>query len=94
MSIFKSYWPLESVGVATLKEEQCCGSLKLHLGNEDGALISMRQNVDAFYPLLADYAAIVSSASGCGVTVKDYGRLLAHDPNYAERCRCGSGSYC
>ena len=73
------------VGVATLKEEQCCGSLKLHLGNEDGALISVRQNVDAFYPLLADYAAIVSSASGCGVTVKDYGRLLAHDPDYAER---------
>ena len=73
------------VGVTTLREEQCCGSLKLHLGNESGALASIRHNVDAFYPLLADYAAIVSSASGCGVTVKDYGRLLAHDQDYAER---------
>ena len=29
--------------------------------------------------------AIVSTASGCGVTVKDYGRLLADDSNYADR---------
>jgi glycolate oxidase iron-sulfur subunit len=29
----------------------------------------------------------VSTASGCGVTVKDYGRLLAHDPAYAERAQ-------
>ena len=73
------------VGVTTLKDEQCCGSLKLHLGNEDGALISARRNVDLFYPLLTEYQAIVSTASGCGVTVKDYGRLLANDPEYAER---------
>jgi glycolate oxidase iron-sulfur subunit len=25
------------------------------------------------------------TASGCGVTVKEYGHLLAHDPAYAER---------
>ena len=74
-----------NVGVTTLKEEQCCGALKLHLGNEAGALASVRRNVDAFYPLLASHQALVSTASGCGVTVKDYGRLLAHDPDYAER---------
>ncbi|MBA2723506.1 MAG: glycolate oxidase subunit GlcF, partial [Methylibium sp.] len=29
--------------------------------------------------------AIVMNASGCGVTVKDYGHHLRHDPAYAER---------
>lgn len=29
--------------------------------------------------------AIVVNASGCGVMVKDYGHLLAHDPDYAQR---------
>ena len=29
--------------------------------------------------------AIVITASGCGVTVKDYGHLLSHDPAYAEK---------
>ena len=29
--------------------------------------------------------AIVATASGCGVTVKEYGELLAHDPGYREK---------
>jgi glycolate oxidase iron-sulfur subunit len=31
--------------------------------------------------------AIVMNASGCGVTVKEYGQALAHDPAYAEKAR-------
>jgi glycolate oxidase iron-sulfur subunit len=31
--------------------------------------------------------AIVMNASGCGVTVKEYGHLLRHDAAYAERAR-------
>jgi glycolate oxidase iron-sulfur subunit len=31
--------------------------------------------------------AIVMTASGCGVTVKEYGHLLAHDPAYAHKAR-------
>ena len=27
------------------------------------------------------------SASGCGVTVKEYGHLLAHDPAYAAKAK-------
>jgi glycolate oxidase iron-sulfur subunit len=41
--------------------------------------------VDAFSALLDQVDAIISTASGCGVTVKDYGRLLADDPTYADR---------
>ena len=31
--------------------------------------------------------AIVMNAVGCGVTVKDYGHALAHDPAYADKAR-------
>jgi glycolate oxidase iron-sulfur subunit len=73
------------IGVMTSPMEGCCGSLDLHLGDEDKTLKAVRNNVDALYPLLGTVDAIVSTASGCGVTVKDYGRLLAAEPEYAER---------
>ena len=45
----------------------------------------MRRNIDAWWPFVeAGAEAIVMTASGCGVTVKEYGHLLAHDPAYAE----------
>jgi glycolate oxidase iron-sulfur subunit len=67
--------------------EGCCGSLELHLGQETRALATIRANVDALYSAAAGTEAIISTASGCGVTVKDYGRLLAGDALYAERAR-------
>ena len=73
------------IGVVTAPSEGCCGSLDLHLGDEAKTLKAVRNNVDAFFPLLDRVDAIVSTASGCGVTVKDYGRLLAEDSNYADR---------
>ncbi len=83
-----------AVKVVRASEESCCGSLALHLGHEQRALQTMRANVDALYVAAADAEAIVSTASGCGVTIKDYGRLLAHDPAYADRARWVSEHAC
>jgi glycolate oxidase iron-sulfur subunit len=33
------------------------------------------------------FDAIVTNAAGCGSTLKEYGELLEHDPEYAERAR-------
>ena len=53
--------------------EGCCGGLALHLGRTQDALKAMASNVRA----LSNAAdTVVSTASGCGVTLKDYGRLL------------------
>jgi len=64
----------------------CCGALSYHLGEHAEGLQFMRRNIDAWWPMIEQGAeAIVMTASGCGVTVKDYGELLQHDPDYAEK---------
>jgi glycolate oxidase iron-sulfur subunit len=46
----------------------------------------MRRNIDAWWPHVeAGVEAIVVTASGCGVQVKDYGHILADDPAYAAK---------
>ena len=54
--------------------EQCCGSLELHTGSTEAAKERMRSNIEAIDAV--GVQTIVSTASGCGVTLKEYGRLL------------------
>lgn len=64
----------------------CCGALDHHLAGQDQALDRIRRNIDAWWPYIEEGAeAIVSSASGCGALLIDYGRLLADDPAYAHK---------
>jgi glycolate oxidase iron-sulfur subunit len=64
----------------------CCGALRFHLDATEDALDDMRRNIDAWWPEIeAGCEAIVITASGCGVMVKDYGRLLAGDERYAAK---------
>ncbi len=66
----------------------CCGAIHLHMGEDADAHAFMRRNIDAWWPAIEQGAeAIVINASGCGVTVKDYGRLLADDSAYADKAR-------
>lgn len=57
-----------------LPKESCCGSLPLHLGNKVSAQKTMDSNFA--HAELAEDDVILSCASGCGVTLKDYGRYL------------------
>jgi glycolate oxidase iron-sulfur subunit len=66
--------------------EVCCGALVHHMGREEAALEAARRNVDAWIKLAdAGLDAVVVTASGCGVTIKDYGFMLRGDPAYAEK---------
>jgi glycolate oxidase iron-sulfur subunit len=66
----------------------CCGAVSFHLNEQKAALDYMRRNIDAWWPHIERGAeAIVITASGCGVTVKEYGHLLRHDPAYADKAR-------
>jgi glycolate oxidase iron-sulfur subunit len=66
----------------------CCGAVNYHLSAHEDGLDDMRRNIDAWWPSIETGAeAIVSSASGCGAMLVDYGSLLAHDPNYASKAQ-------
>ena len=80
---------LDAVGIQTViaSEAGCCGAVKFHLNDQDGGLAQMRNNIDAWWPLVDSGAVecIVMNASGCGVTVKEYGHHLQHDAQYAAK---------
>ncbi len=84
---------LDAAGIQTLIAAQagCCGAVKFHLNDQAGGKAEMRANVDAWWPYVegtagcAPVEAIIMNASGCGVTVKEYGHLLQDDPAYAAR---------
>lgn len=65
----------------------CCGAVNFHLDDQAAALVQMRANIDAWWPLVESGAveAIVMNASGCGAMVKEYAHHLRKDPAYAER---------
>jgi len=79
---------LDAAGIQTViaPEAGCCGAVKFHLNDQDGARAQMRANIDAWWPHIEQgVEAIVMNASGCGVTVKEYGHILQDDPAYAAR---------
>ncbi len=68
----------------------CCGAVKFHLNDHDGAKAEIRRNIDAWWPHMQDgtgVEALVMNASGCGVMVKDYGHALRDDPQYAAKAQ-------
>ena len=80
---------LDRVGVSLLEVPGagCCGGLRFHLNEQEAGRDDMRALIDAWWPLVAgrEIEAIVMTASGCGVTVKDYAHLLALDASTRGR---------
>ncbi len=79
---------LDHLGISLLRVSGsgCCGAMSYHLGAHQEGLDFARRNIDAWWPHIeAGAEAVVLNASGCGVMVKEYGKLLAGDPVYAAR---------
>ena len=80
---------LDAAGIETVVAAKagCCGAVKFHLNDHDGGKAEMRANIDAWWPHIESGAveAIVMNASGCGMTVKEYGHTLRNDPAYAAK---------
>lgn len=77
---------LDRLGIGVIQAGGCCGAVSQHLAAPEEARGFMRRNVDAWWPHVeAGAEAILVTASGCGVMVKDYGYHLRHDPRYAAR---------
>lgn len=80
---------LDASSISSIRtKDTCCGALGLHLGNFDLFKKQAKTNIDAWLPHLENgVEAIVSTASACGATLKDYGELLADDEDYAEKAQ-------
>ena len=89
---------LDAAGIQTLTASGagCCGAVKFHLNDQEGGKAAMRANIDAWWPYLRDdgaaaeptgVEALVMNASGCGVTVREYGHTLRDDPAYAAKAQ-------
>jgi glycolate oxidase iron-sulfur subunit len=81
---------LDRIGISPVRIAGggCCGALSHHLSAEEEAAGIVRRNIDAWWPhVQRDVEAIIVTASGCGVMVKDYGHFLAHDPAYAAKAQ-------
>ena len=75
----------EGCEVIIPRDQGCCGALMVHAGLEQEALGFARKLIDVFER--AEVDTIVINAAGCGSTMKEYGYLLRHDPEYADRAR-------
>src|SRR5207253_1124841 len=64
----------------------CCGALHMHSGAETEARERARATIAAF----EGCATVAVNAAGCGSAMKEYGRLLAGDPEWAERAEAFS----
>ena len=80
---------LDNLSISLIKAENagCCGAVAFHLNAQQEGLDYMRRNIDAWWPLVenGEVEAIIVTASGCGVTVKEYGHFLQHDAVYAGK---------
>jgi glycolate oxidase iron-sulfur subunit len=81
---------LDRLGISLIRAAGvgCCGAVTFHLNAQEAALAFMRRNIDAWWPHVEQGAeAVMITASGCGVTIKEYGHHLRHDPAYADKAK-------
>ena len=63
--------------------QSCCGALHVHSGRREEARALARREIALFEAAGVDL--IVTNSAGCGSALKDYGHLLAADPEWHER---------
>jgi glycolate oxidase iron-sulfur subunit len=82
------------IEVIELPRNLCCGAAAMHTSAADYALRQVRRTIDHCWPHIEDgVEALVVTATGCGVSVRDFGRLLADDPEYADKAQKVSSLY-
>lgn len=74
---------LDRLGIQTLRIPQtgCCGGISHHLDAYKEAHATIKGNIDSWWPYVENnqIEAIISTATGCQVTIKEYGRMLSDD---------------
>jgi glycolate oxidase iron-sulfur subunit len=66
-------------------QKECCGAVDQHLSAMDDALAKVKYNIDKW--LEVDVEWIISSASGCGLMVKDYASMFDESDPYYQKAQ-------
>lgn len=69
--------------VIVVENQTCCGALHSHAGDGEEARILAKKNITAFERETVDF--VVNNAGGCGAMLKEYDKLLADEPEWADR---------
>ncbi|NPV21801.1 glycolate oxidase subunit GlcF [Bradyrhizobium aeschynomenes] len=74
------------IEVVLVRDEQCCGALTHHMGQDADATARAKANVGVWTAEAqhGDLDAILVTTSGCGTVIKDYGHMLREDREFAE----------
>jgi len=77
------------IEVIVPKSIDCCGSLNHHLGKEEIALKTFKNNITIWYDeyLNNGLDAIISNTSGCGTTIKDYEFIFRSDKEFKKKAK-------
>jgi len=81
---------LDRLGISLLvaPDAGCCGALNYHLSAQADGLDFMRRNIDAWLPFLDQgVEALVMTASGCGLMVKEYADIFKLDSLYTDKAQ-------
>jgi glycolate oxidase iron-sulfur subunit len=66
-------------------KQVCCGSLHSHNGDLKEAKRLAKINIEVFEKHQFDY--LVVDSAGCSAFMKEYGKIFADEPDYAERAK-------
>ena len=77
-----------NISLSEARNSGCCGAVSYHLGDHREGQAFARRNIDAWWPeIKAGAEAVVTTASGCGAMVKDYGHILRDCPDYKDKAK-------
>jgi glycolate oxidase iron-sulfur subunit len=73
--------------VIETSQKECCGAIDLHNGGHNDGVKLIKNNIDNWLKMLEKSEVIISTASGCGVTIKDYSTLFEMGDAYFEKAK-------
>jgi glycolate oxidase iron-sulfur subunit len=77
-----------NIEVLESSQSECCGALDQHLAASRDAMKKVKQNIDRWTDQLeSGVESIISSASGCGVMIKDYPKLFKSSDPYFQKAQ-------
>ncbi|MFT5224570.1 MAG: Fe-S oxidoreductase [Polaribacter sp.] len=79
---------LDRLGLTVIELDQnnCCGAVGMHTSQIEQGKAQARRLIDAWWPQIeSGVEAIVFTATGCGVSIKDYGAIFKDEIGYAKK---------